>query len=56
MNRRIVLWIVVGVLFVSTLFFTFKAGTVSNLESIQASGLAAKNVASQSSGGMVGGC
>ena len=54
MDRRIVLWIVIGALFLATLFLTFKTGSV-DAGSIQATGSAVKSLASQSSG-MVGGC
>ncbi len=55
MDRRITLWIVVGVLFVVALFMTFKAGTVASSEVVQTAGTVARSAAS-SSGGMVGGC
>lgn len=53
-NIRLTLWIVIGVLFVATLFLTFKAGSVSTgVEAIQATTSAAQSAASS---GMVGGC
>ncbi len=55
MEKRIVLWIVIGVLFLATLFLTFKAGSGSSIETAKATGLAVKSVAS-SGAGMVGGC
>lgn len=55
MDKKIMLWIVIGVLFLVTLFLTFKAGSI-NVESIQSSSLVAKSSAAQSSSGMVGGC
>lgn len=55
MDRRIVLWVVIAILFVATLYFTFKAGAVSNLDTVRASGLVAKSAA-QTGSGMVGGC
>ena len=55
MEKRFVLWIVVGVLFLATLFLTFKAGSGSGVEAAQATGLAVKSAAS-SGAGMVGGC
>ena len=51
MDNRIMLWIVIGVLFVATLFLTFKAGAGS-IGTAQA----VSTAASSSSGGMVGGC
>ena len=51
MNRRIVLWIVIGVMFLATLFLTFNTGSVS-VETVQAS----VGVAKAASTGMVGGC
>ncbi len=53
MNTRITLWIVIGVLFVTTLFLTFKVGAGS-VGTVQAVTGAAASAAS--SGGMVGGC
>ena len=50
------LWIIIGTLFLVTLFLTFKAGAVSNVETVQATTTAAKSAASASYGGMVGGC
>lgn len=55
MDRRIALWIVIGVLFLATLFLTFKAGSGSGVETAKATGLAVKSAAS-SGAGMVGGC
>ena len=52
MDNRIMLWIVIGVLFVATLFPTFKAGAGS-IGTAQALSTA-KSTASY--GGMVGGC
>jgi hypothetical protein len=58
MERRIMLWISIGVLFVVSLFLTFKAGSIeSSLQTVQASSVAAKSaVSTASSSGMVGGC
>lgn len=55
MNARITLWIVIGVMFVATLFLTFKAGAAGRVETVQAVSSAAKTTASSYSG-MVGGC
>lgn len=51
MERRIILWVVIGVLFLVTLFLTFKTGSV-DISSVQASTGAVK----AASTGMVGGC
>ena len=56
MERRIVLWIVIGILFLSVLYMTFKAGSAStSIQSAQAAASSASSAAS-SYGGMVGGC
>lgn len=52
MNRRIMLWGVVGVMLIVALFLTFQAGAVDT-GAAQATGNAVKTVASS---GMVGGC
>jgi hypothetical protein len=52
-NTRLTLWVVIGVLFVVTLFLTFKAGGVGSVETVQAATSVAKSAASS---GMVGGC
>ena len=54
MNTRITLWIVIGVLFVTALFLTFKAGAIGNVGTGQVVVSAAKSAAASS--GMVGGC
>lgn len=54
MKTKVLLWVVIGVLFVVALFLVFKAGTVST-EAVQMGGNIAKTAA-LSSGGMVGGC
>ena len=55
MEKRIWLWVVIGVLFLLVLFLVFKAGTGgSSSTTIQAAGSAARTAASSS--GMVGGC
>jgi hypothetical protein len=55
MDRRMFLWIVIGVLFVATLFLTFKAGSTT-VGTVQAPALVAKSVAQSAGSGMVGGC
>ena len=54
MNTRITLWIAVGVLFVTALFLTFKAGAAGSVGTGQVVLSAAKSAAASS--GMVGGC
>ncbi len=49
MRTKTILWIVIGAMFVAALFLTFKAGSIGNVEAVQAAGSAA-------SSGMVGGC
>ena len=50
MDRKIVLWIVIGILFVAVLFITFNAGTGTSEV------IANTANAAQSASGMVGGC
>jgi hypothetical protein len=51
MDRKIVLWIVIGILFAAVLFITFNAGSgTSNVIANTA------NAAQGASAGMVGGC
>ncbi len=55
MERRIWLWIVVGILFIAVLFLVFKAGAGGATGNVvQTAGSVAKSAASSS--GMVGGC
>ena len=54
MNKRIVLWIVIGILFLAVLYLTFKVNTL-DVNAVQSAGAAAQSAAS-SSGAMVGGC
>lgn len=54
MDRRILMWIVIGILFVAVLFLIFKAGGGATGNAVQSAGSAAKSVAPSS--GMVGGC
>mgnify|MGYP001580169930 FL=1 len=51
-NRKILLWIIIGILFIAVLFMTFKS---ANSSAAQATGQAVKTAASAGSG-MVGGC
>ncbi|GBE20226.1 MAG TPA: hypothetical protein ENG87_00565 [Candidatus Pacearchaeota archaeon] len=55
MERRIWLWIIIGILFIAVLFLAFKAGAGGATKNVvQTAGSAAKSAASSS--GMVGGC
>ncbi len=55
MDRRITLWIVIGAMFVLTLFLTFKAGAVGgSVGNIGATTTSVKSAVASS--GMVGGC
>lgn len=53
MNLRIVLWVVIGVLFIIAVVLTFKTGVVGSVP-IETASTTAKAAASY--GGMVGGC
>jgi len=56
MERRIWLWIAIGVLFIIVLFLVFKAGAGGATRTVaQTAGSAARSAVSSSSG-MVGGC
>ncbi len=52
MDRRIIMWIVIGLLFLATLYLTFKSPTTGNVAAVQSAGAAAQSAASS----MVGGC
>ncbi|PIN89952.1 hypothetical protein COU60_02565 [Candidatus Pacearchaeota archaeon CG10_big_fil_rev_8_21_14_0_10_34_76] len=52
MDKRIVLWIVIGALFLIALFMTFQAGIGGSVGVAQSTGSAAQSAAST----MVGGC
>ncbi len=52
MNRRTLLWGVIAILFVTTLFVTFQAGIGTSLSSTQT----VNAVQSAASSAMVGGC
>jgi hypothetical protein len=54
MDRRIMLWGIIGILFIAAVFVTFQAGSVGGVETVQTAGAATKNLAASS--GMVGGC
>jgi len=52
MDKKNILWIAIGVLFVVALFLSFKAG--AGVNAVQAAGSVAQSASSYS--GMVGGC
>ena len=54
-NKKAMLWIVIGVLVIATIFLTFKASSIGT-GAAQATASAAKTAASTASSGMVGGC
>src|SRR3989344_9089405 len=53
MNTRVILWVVIGALFVVALFLTFKAGAAGSVEAAQTAGSAVASSAPSYSG-MVG--
>ncbi|MEK6812118.1 MAG: hypothetical protein AABX91_01550 [Nanoarchaeota archaeon] len=55
MERRIMLWITIGVLFLVALYFVFQAGGSSSV-SQNIGSTASTATSAASSGGMVGGC
>ena len=55
MERRIILWIVIAVIFIAVLFLIFKVGVGEATGTAQSAGNAVSSAASSSSG-MVGGC
>ena len=54
-NKKTMLWIVIGVLLIATIFLTFKASSIGT-GAAQATATAARTAASTASSGMVGGC
>ena len=54
-NKKTMLWIVIGILVIATIFLTFKASSIG-AGAAQATASAAKTAVSTASGGMVGGC
>lgn len=53
-NKKTMLWIVIGILVIAAIFLTFKASSIGG--AAQATASAARTAASTASGGMVGGC
>ena len=54
-NKKTMLWIVIGILVIATIFLTFKASSIGT-GAAQATASAARTAASTASSGMVGGC
>ena len=54
-NKKTMLWIVIGILLIATIFLTFKASSIGT-GAAQATASAARTAASTASSGMVGGC
>ena len=54
-NKKTMMWIVIGLLVVATIFLTFKASSIGT-GAAQATALAARTAVSTASSGMVGGC
>lgn len=54
-NKKTMLWIVIGILVIATIFLTFKASSIGT-EAAQATASAAKTALSTASSSMVGGC
>ena len=51
-DKKTILWIVIGILVIATIFLTFKASSIGTGAAIAS----AKTAASTASSGMVGGC
>ena len=56
MNKKIVMWIVIGVLVLAVVYLTFKAGNTSSAGAVVQSAGAVKSAAQSAASGMVGGC
>jgi len=57
MEKRIMLWGIIAILFIVTLYLIFQAGATGNVVVAESAGNVAKSTASATSyGGMVGGC
>ena len=54
-NKKTMLWIVIGVLLIATIFLTFKASSIGT-GAAQATASVARTAVSTASSGMVGGC
>ena len=54
-KKNAMLWIIIGILVLATIFLTFKASSIG-AGAAQTTASAVRTVASTASGGMVGGC
>jgi len=54
MDKKVLMWIIIGVLFLAVLFLTFKTNSINTIQSAGAAAQTAASVASSSQ--MVGGC
>ena len=54
-NKKTMLWIVIGILLIATIFLMFKASSIGT-GAAQATASAARTATSTASSGMVGGC
>ena len=54
-NKKTMLWIVIGVLLIATIFLTFKASSIGT-GAAQTTASATRTAVSTASSGMVGGC
>ena len=54
-NKKTMLWIVIGILVIATIFLTVKASSIGT-GAAQATASAARTAVSTASSGMVGGC
>ncbi len=57
MERKLIMWIVIGILVLAVLYLTFKTGSTSGNAAVIQSAAASQSAAqSAASSGMVGGC
>ena len=54
-NKKTILWIVIGILVIATIFLTFKSSSIGT-GAAQSTASAVRTAASTASSGMVGGC
>ncbi len=55
MERKTMMWIIIGILVIATIFLTIKASSIGS-GAVQATGAIVKTAVSAPSSGMVGGC
>jgi len=56
MDRKTLLWIVIGLLFIAVLYLTFQASSSAVTQGAVQGAVSSKAAAASSYGGMVGGC